>query len=94
MATRYRVQCINKTDRQNHYERIQNIGGSTPTRWKKSEDVAIREIESGASTFYVDEGGKPTEVRVAQHGPTKKKYLTTHPDDTTKNNLLSLPPCP
>ncbi len=94
MATTYRVECINKTDRQNHYERIKNIGGSSPFRWKKSEDVAIREIETGVSEFYVDEGGRRTAVRVAQHRPTGKKYLTTHPDDTTKNNLLSLPECP
>ena len=91
MVTKYRVQCINKTNRQNHYERIQNIGGSG---WKKSEDTAIREIESNMSEFYVDEGGRTTTVRVARHSPTGKKYLTTHPDDTTKNNLLSLPDCP
>jgi hypothetical protein len=91
MATRYRVQCINKSSRTNHYERIQNIGGL----WgKKSEDAAIREIENGASEFYVDEGGRTTTVVVAQHAPTRKKYLTTHRDDTTKNNLLSLPECP
>ena len=91
MATTHRVQCINKSSRTNHYERIHNIGGS----WgKKSEETAIREIESGTSVFYIEETGRRTPVIVAQHSPTHKKYLTTHRDDTTKNNLLSLPECP
>src|SRR5260370_16300957 len=91
MAPPYRVQGNKKPGPPSHYERIQNIGGS----WgKKSEDQAIREIEGRTSEFYVDEGGKSTEVRVAQHKPSGKKFLTTHPADTTTNNLLSLSDSP
>ena len=55
MATSVRVMCVNKSDRYNAHERIINIGGVNPdqTRWKMSQQDAIKAIETGKYSFYV-----------------------------------------
>ena len=53
---------------------------------------AIRDIESGSHTYYVqDSGGSRTDIHVV-NGPSGK-YLRTDPDTTTVNNLDDLPDC-
>jgi len=90
---RYEVQCINKTDRSNPHERIQNIGGvSGGTRWKLSQPDAIAGIEQGKWEFYVKRGGHEVRVIIAKHNGNK--YLKTEADGEQQNNLLSLPECP
>ena len=104
------VMCINKRDRFNEHERIQNIGGVLPPRvttlltatapkplplaWKMNEDEAILQINAGRMSFYTLVQGVRAEVKVAYHRSTGRPYLTTHPDDIRKNNLLYLPECP
>src|SRR3990172_1036889 len=50
---------------------------------------AISDIETGAHTYYVQESGSRTDVKVVQ-GPTGK-YLRTDADPTSANNLDNLP---
>jgi hypothetical protein len=92
VADRVEISCVNKWDRQNEHERIQNVGGANlnGARWKLSEDEAIQGIDSGRWAFFVR---YPVEVDVvvAQHG--ERKYLRTDPDKTKENNLLRLPEC-
>lgn len=58
----------------------------------RSKNDAIRDIESGAHSYYVPwSDGKVTPIRVVQ-GP-RGKYLRTDRDATTKNNLDDLPNC-
>jgi hypothetical protein len=94
MATRVRVQCINKTDRYDAHDRIKSIGGVNPdgTAWKLSEPEAINYIEIGKYAFYVHAGGRTVDVIVAIR--SGKKYLKTQADGEQPDNLLSLPECP
>jgi len=94
MTSLARIRCINKADRQNPHERIQNVGGvnSDGTRWKQSQQKTIQEIESGLWGFYVEEGGKRVDVIVATHNGNK--YIKTRADGVQPDNLLSLPECP
>ena len=56
-----------------------------------AKSQAIRDIESGAHSYYVPWQSGNTEIRVV-NGPTGK-YLRTDRDNTTKNNLLDLADC-
>lgn len=92
MATR--IECINKDDHYSSHERIHNIGGvnADGTRWNLPLDDAIRGIEDGTWSFYVQAGGRSVNVIVAEHNG--HKYLKTESDGYSPDNLLSLPECP
>ena len=95
MAQTIQITCINKSERDNPYERITHVGGGQTlvTSWRKTQPQAIAEIENGDSQFFVSVGGESVWVIVAvsQHG---NKYLKTQNDGEQPNNLLSLPECP
>jgi hypothetical protein len=95
MATEHQVICINKSDRTNPHEKIISIGGinADNTRWKLSQEDAVKSIEAGTRAFYVLRGSIKTKVVVARSAQGHK-YLKTEADSTTDNNLLSLPECP
>lgn len=88
------ITCINKQDRDDPFERIKRVGGGQTLlgTWRKTQEEAIREIESGTNRFYVYDGRNSVWVivRVSRFG---NKYLTTEPDGESQNNLLSLPEC-
>lgn len=95
MAQRKRIQCINKTDRTNHYERIRNVGGvnADGKPWKISEDQAIAYIKNNTYSYYVHVGNETVDVIIAKSS-LGREYLKTKPDGLTPDNLLSLPECP
>jgi hypothetical protein len=92
----HRVTCINKDDRYDPYERITHIGGTTGANGEKRWRITLREaidgIESGRWSFFVNQGGRVTNVFVAV-SPYGNTYLKTEADDSEPNNLLSLPEC-
>lgn len=93
MTQTAQIQCINKTDRYSAHDRISHVGGSTPRRWKLTQQEAIRAIETGEWNFYVSANGSTVWVIVAISA-AGNKYLKTQNDGEQPNNLLSLPECP
>lgn len=90
------VQCIKRdTGSDDPDACINAIGGlySNRERWFFSLQAAIEAIESNTHRFYVIVDGKSAYVEVAISAK-KNKYLRTIPDNTRRNNLLSLPECP
>jgi hypothetical protein len=70
--------------------RIDQVGGPG---WTKSEDEVIAEIEGHLAEYFVEaDGTRVTVVVIEEAGG--RRYLRTDPDQTTQNNLLSLPSCP
>ena len=94
MATRIRIQCINKTPRPDPHLRISHVGGlnADNTRWKLSLDDAIKGVENGTYSFFVHVGTMQVDVVVATH--SGHKYLKTRNDGLHPDNLLSLQECP
>ncbi|WP_257187523.1 MULTISPECIES: DUF3892 domain-containing protein [Bradyrhizobium] len=77
MARLARVRCVSKTNRTNPHERISSIGGvySNGSHWKQSVVQTIRDIESGAWEFYVQDDGLTAGLIVAKH--EGHKYIKT-----------------
>ena len=93
--TDYRIDCINKPDRNSPHERITNAGGPSPTgsgRWKETVPNIVRMIESRQHRFYINEGGQSAwvDVRVSVLGT---KFIQTKADGVWKDNLLALREC-
>lgn len=91
-----RIQCVNKTDRNDAHDRIHSIGGTNPdgASWKLSQSQAIADVEAGKYAFYVERPpGHRVDVVVAtsRYG---NKYLKTTADGEQPDNLLALPECP
>lgn len=57
----------------------------------RSKADAIRDIETGAHCYYVNEAGFRTDVTVVNGA--SGKYLRTTSDQSCKNNLDNLPNC-
>ena len=73
------VTCITKREHKNPHERIQGIGGTEKgTRWSRSEDNAIADVEKDSKRYYVSVDGKTVRVVVAKH--EGRKYLKTEAD--------------
>lgn len=87
MATE--ITCI-VPDSNDPDNRIDSVGGKD---WIKSEDVVIVEIDSGAESYFVEIDGARVSVEVRERS-NGTKFLRTDSDETTANNLLSLPTCP
>ena len=69
---------------------IAGVGGAFG--WTEWERQIIGEIEDGAN-YYVEVDHKRVAVGVAERHGDGRKFLTTDPDHTTTNYLLSLPHC-
>jgi hypothetical protein len=89
-----RIDCINKTPRNDPHDRIRNVGGvAGGQRWTLTEDHVISSIDGGEHSFYVE---RPAGHRVNVIVATRlgHKYLKTTADGEQPDNLLALPGCP
>jgi hypothetical protein len=73
-----------------HHEHIAKVRCSDGTTW--SRETVIKDIRYGDDSYYTYGGGAYADVTVGScpccsYGD----YITTEPDYTTENNLLSLP---
>lgn len=88
---RHQITCITKRgDHYNPHERISHIGNQAEG-WRRTEESAIRLIESRSDSFYTMVNGRQAEIVVAAYG--SRKYLKTESDGYAPNNLLSLREC-
>lgn len=93
MTQRAQIKCINKVPRQDPNESITHVGGYGNGPWKLTLQDAIGRIERREWQFYVNVSGKEANV-VVSVSRAGNKYLRTESDNSTTNNLLSLPECP
>jgi hypothetical protein len=78
----------NVSDGDDPDEGIDSLGGPG---WLKDEATVIAEVEAGRE-YFVEVSSARVRVVVAER--EGRKYLRTDPDETSENNLLSLPSCP
>ncbi len=93
---RFEIKNVTKPDRYSPVERIQWLGcaayGSDPGWKQTSAELALLITEKGYSFFVVDPlDGSEIEVVAMQRGLLSEPYVQTRADDTTRDNLLSLP---
>ena len=88
------IKCINKSDRENPWERITHVGGFTDKQWKITQSEAIQFIESGEWEFWVKPPTADSVWVVVSTSRFGNKYIKTSADGEHPNNLLSLPECP
>jgi hypothetical protein len=93
--TDYRIDCINKPDRNSAHEHITDAGGPNPDgngRWKDTVPNIVRFIESGQHRFYTQVGNASAWVLV-RTSAAGNKFIQTYADGIWKDNLLALKEC-
>jgi hypothetical protein len=93
-VTDYRIDCVNKPNRNSPHEHITQVGGPKPdgSRWKDPVANVIGFIESKQHRFYTKEGNVSAWVEV-RTSVTGHKFLQTRADGVWKDNLLALQEC-
>ncbi len=68
VMTDYKIDCVNKPNRNSPHEHITHVGGPKPDgsgRWKDTVPAVVKFIEAGTHRFYTSEGGASAWVGVA-----------------------------
>ena len=96
MVTNVQIKCVNKSDRTIAHERILSVGGSpgpTTINWKRSQEQAIADIETGGCAYWVAVPGSDSVWVKVVVDPFGNKYIKTETDGEQPEHLLSLPEC-
>lgn len=91
----YRIDCINKPDRNSPHERITHAGGPKPDgpgRWKDTVPNIVAFIEAKTHRFYVQEGNTRVWVGV-RTSSAGNKFIQTYANDKWADNLLAQQEC-
>lgn len=86
----YQITCINVSSSDPTPGGITHVAG--PLFQKITRRRAVELIDARRASFYTLVNGRRANVR-AIHRWNSEPYITTDPDDSTTNNLLSLPIC-
>jgi hypothetical protein len=88
----HQITCITKPDRENTHEAIQRVGGIQENgQHFNITRVACHDYIKAGEAFHVKVDRY--DVKVEAYERNGGKFIKTYPDDTKKDNLLSLPPC-
>ena len=91
------VKCINKTNRQSAWERIERFGGPGGANggwWYLTQAQMIEAIETNRyGRFYVERPVGDRVYLIVATNAYGNKYVKTEADGDQPNNLLSLPEC-
>jgi hypothetical protein len=94
MAILLKVHWVDKTEDAGSFQRVRHIGGSTRAlRWKHSQAEAIRAIEKGEFTYYMEKETLVFELLVGTSSDGQK-YLKTKADTDHPHQLASVPAFP
>lgn len=95
MAGTFQVRCINKSDRDNPWERITHLGGLAGQEpWRITQERCIAGIEADEKYFVKVNADPDTVWLVVATSRYGNKYVKTQSDGDQPNNLLKLPECP
>lgn len=95
MTLRFRIYCVQKTNKLNSRDIITHIGGLNGdySKWKLTVEEAIIHIENMTYDFFVRENGKSLNVIISKDSKGNK-YLQTFDGGEISDVLLNLPECP
>jgi hypothetical protein len=91
----YRIDCINKPNRNSPHEHITYVGGPKPDgsgRWRDTVANVVLLIEQKAHRFYTSEAGVSAWVGV-RTSAAGNKFIQSTADGVWKDNLLALKEC-
>lgn len=94
MANRYKITCITTIHPHTHAEHITHVGINPLMGTKIPVEQVIHEIDSKQASYYVHTGRYEAEVKTVHPILLSRPYIRTVADQTVKDNLLELPPCP
>ena len=88
------ITCISKPDRFSSHEAITHVGGmrTNGTGFNITRQQRADDIRSGSESYFVQVGRYRIDV-TAYQGSGGIWFIKTEPDETRKDNLLSLPEC-
>jgi len=94
MAMLLKVQWVDKMDGPDACQCVRHIGGSRrELHWKHSQAEAIRAIEEGEFTYYIETGAVMSALDVGVC-PEAHKYLKAEADIDHPHHLVNLPTFP
>jgi hypothetical protein len=91
-----RVDCINKADRHNPWERILRLGGvrdDNGMRWSCTQQECVAHIHNGIKFYVLNRVNNQRVYLIVARSAAGNEYVKTMADYYEQDNLLALPEC-